>query len=99
MKVFHHGESCPICSGVCAGDTVSEWQELAACALSGLYTAVEMWRVTPANSLLKPGYLVGLTQLHNALAEHAESLDPDRFRITRDADGNPVDDGEEGNDA
>jgi hypothetical protein len=96
MKIFEHGESCPICAGVCDGDGLEKWQELAACALSGLYTAVETWRRTPVNSVLRHGYLEGLTVLHNYLAEHAESLDPVRFRITLDADGNPVDGGGEG---
>jgi hypothetical protein len=98
MKIFNHGECCPICAGVGACDGLGKWEEIAACALSGLFTAVEMWRVTPANSQLRSGYLLGLTQLHNSLAEHAEALDPERFRITQDADGNPVDDGEEDGD-
>jgi hypothetical protein len=98
MKIFDHGEHCPICAGVCESGGLEKWQELAACALSGLYTAVETWRKTPANSVLRHGYLEGLTVLHNALAEHAEALDPDRFRITTGADGNPVEDGEEDDD-
>jgi hypothetical protein len=95
MKIFNHGETCPICAGACAGTDVEGWQELAACALSGMYTAVEMWRTVPANSRLRPGYLLGLTELHNNLAEHAEALDPDRFRIECDGDGSTVEDEEE----
>jgi hypothetical protein len=96
MKTFNHDESCPVCSGVCAGDDLGDWQELAACALSGMYAAVETWRNTPANSRLIPGYLEGLTILHNCLVEHAEALDPVRFRITCDGDGSTEDDEDEG---
>jgi hypothetical protein len=98
MKTFHHGECCPICSAVCAGNGLDQWEEVAACAMSGMYTAIEMWRTTPVNSRLREGYILGLTELHNYLAEHAEALDPVRFKITQDADGNPVEDGEEGDD-
>jgi hypothetical protein len=90
MKEFKHGEDCPICSLRLLADGLGGWEEIAACALAGFAQAVESWRALPGNSIARRNILDALTSMHNALAEHAESLDPVRFRITRDEDGNPV---------
>jgi hypothetical protein len=90
-----HDEGCPICEGNFADDGLSGWQELAACALSCAYAAIEAWRATPANSAMRGIHLRALTGLHNCLAEHAAALDPVRFAILKQ-DQPGLDDGGEG---
>jgi hypothetical protein len=91
MKKLEHGDECPICSLLLDADGLTGWEEIAACALAGFAQAVESWRHLPSNSIARGQILAALTTLHNALAEHAEALDPERFHITHDANGDPVD--------
>jgi hypothetical protein len=76
-----HDDGCPICAANFADDGLGGWAELAACALSCAYAAIEAWRSTPANSPMRAIHLRALTGLHNCLAEHAAALDPVRFAI------------------